>query len=92
MKKFGGTVKIKFGALDIFPNAKVPACNFFQNNDQQAFCLAYYRFMLFNISWATAQTGWDTVQCPVQTKQKVQNITPFAAMFELRTVGVFELE
>ena len=29
MKKFGGTVKIKSGALDIFPNAKAPACNFF---------------------------------------------------------------
>jgi len=37
MKKFGGTVEIKFGALDIFPNAKVTACNFFQKNDQQAF-------------------------------------------------------
>jgi len=37
MKKCGGTVKIKFGGLDIFPNAKAPACKFFQNNDQQAF-------------------------------------------------------
>jgi len=37
MKKFGGTVKIKFGALDIFPNAETPVCNFFQNYDQQAF-------------------------------------------------------
>jgi len=36
MKKFGGRVKIKFGAVDIFPNAKAPVCNFFQN-DQQAF-------------------------------------------------------
>ena len=37
MKKFGGTVKIKFGALDIFPNAKTPARNIFQDNDQQDF-------------------------------------------------------
>jgi len=37
MKKFGGKVKIKFSAPGISPNAKVPACNFFQNNDQQAF-------------------------------------------------------
>jgi len=56
MKTFGGSVKIKFGALDIFPNAKAPACNFFQNNDQQAFW-HNYRFMLLNIFWATAQTG-----------------------------------
>jgi len=37
MKKFGGTVKIKSGALEIFPNAKTPACNFFQNSYQQTF-------------------------------------------------------
>ena len=37
MKKFGDTVKIKFGTQDIFPNAKTPAWNFFQNNDHQAF-------------------------------------------------------
>ena len=91
MKKFGDTVKIKHGELDIFPNAKAPACNFFQNNGQQAFW-HNYRFMLLNISWSTAQTGWDTVQCPVQTKQKMQNITAFAAMVEWPTVGVFWLE
>ena len=85
MKNFGDTVKIKFGALDIFPNAKTPACNFFQNNDQQAF----WHFMLLNIFWATAQTGWHG---SVQTKQKMQNITPFAAMVEWLNVGVFGLE
>jgi len=37
MKKFGGTGKIKSGALDIYTKAKAPACNFFQNNDQQTF-------------------------------------------------------
>jgi len=37
MKKFGGAVKIKFGALDIFPNVKALACNFFSEQDQQAF-------------------------------------------------------
>jgi len=54
MKRFGGTVKIKFGAPDIFPNAKVSACNFFQN--QQAFW-HNQRFMLLSIFWVTAQTG-----------------------------------
>jgi len=37
MKKFGGAGKIMSGALDIYPKAKAPACNFFQNNDQQTF-------------------------------------------------------
>jgi len=36
-EKVWGTVEIKFGTLDIFPNAKAPACNFFQDNDQQDF-------------------------------------------------------
>jgi len=81
MKKFRGTVK-KFGALDIFPNAKAPACNFFQNNDQQAHSTSFGRL----------PRQADTVQCPVQAKQKVQNITLFAAMAERPTVGVFGLE
>jgi len=34
----------------------------------------------------------DSVQCPVQAKQKLQNITPFAAMVEWPTVGVLGLE
>ena len=34
----------------------------------------------------------DTVQCPVQTKQKMQNITLFAVIVEWPTVGVFGLE
>ena len=34
-EKVWGTVKIKFGALDIYPNAKAPGCNFFRN--KQAF-------------------------------------------------------
>jgi len=37
MNKFGGTVKIKFGALDIFSQRESPSVQFFQNNDQQAF-------------------------------------------------------
>jgi len=57
MKKFRGTVKIKSGALDIFPNAKAPACNFFQNNYQQTFW-HNERCMLLSIFWPTAQTGW----------------------------------
>jgi len=64
MKKFGDSEN-KFGALDIFPNAKTPACNFFQNNDQQAFW-HNWRFMLLNIFWGTAQTGWHG---SMQTKQ-----------------------
>jgi len=37
MKKCGGTVKIKFGGLDIFPNAKAPACNFFSEQPLTSF-------------------------------------------------------
>jgi len=37
MKTFGGTGEIKSGASDIYLEAKAPACNFFQNNDQQTF-------------------------------------------------------
>jgi len=45
--------------------------------------------MLLNIFWTTAQTGWHG---SVQTKQKMQNITPVAAMVEWPTIGVFGLE
>ena len=93
MKTFGGKGKIKFGALDIFPNAKAPAWNFFQNNDQQDF----WHYKIFGITYYSTSFGRlprpaDTVQCPVQTKQKMQNITPFATMVEWPTVGVLGLE
>ena len=90
MKKFGGTVKIKFGALDIFPNAKAPACNFFLNKTNKLFGIT-------SVSWNSTSFGRlprqaDTVQCLVQIKQKLQNITPFAAMVEWPTAGVFGLK
>jgi len=46
-EKVWGHSESKSGAKDIFPNAKTPACNFFQNHYQ----------MLLNIFWPTAQTG-----------------------------------
>jgi len=47
--------------------------------------------MLLNIFGRLPRQA-DTVQCPVQIKQKMQNITHFAAMVEWPTVGVFGLE
>jgi len=61
-----GTVKIKFGARDIFPNAKDPPCNFFQNNDQQAFDVT--SVSCYSTSFGRLPGQADTVQCPVQTK------------------------
>ena len=36
-EKVWGTVKIKLGALDIFPNGKAPACNFFRTTTNKLF-------------------------------------------------------
>jgi len=90
MKKFGGTVKIKFGALDISPNAKAPACNFFQNKTNKLSGIT--SVSCYSTSFGRLPKQADTVQCPVQTKQKLHNITPFAAMVEWPTVGIFGLE
>jgi len=90
MKKFKDRVKIKSGALDIYPKAKVPDCNFFRTTTNKRFdttsvaCYSTYFDRLYSHA--------DTVQCPVQTKQKIQNITLFAAMVEWTTGGVFGLE
>jgi len=86
MKKFGDTVKIMFGALDIFPNAKTPACNFFQNNDQQAFGITSVSG--YSTSFGRMPRQADTVQCRPSKKCK----TPFAAVVEWPTVGVYGLE
>ena len=90
MKKFEGTVKLKFGALDIFPNVKAPACDFFRATTNKFFDVT--SVSCYSTSCGRLPRQTDTVQCPVQTRQKLQNITHFAAMAEWPTVGVFGLE
>ena len=80
MKKFGGTVKIKFGAPNIFPNAKAPACNFFRTTTNKLFGMT--SVSCYSTSFGRLPRQADTVHFPVQTKQKLQNITPFSAMVE----------
>jgi len=91
MKRFGGTVKIKFSALGIFPNAKAffPTQHaiFFRITTKKLFGITSVSY--YSTSFGRLPRQADTVQCPVQTMQK---ITPFAAMFEWPTVGVFGLE
>ena len=63
MKKFGGTVKTRFGALDIFSNAKVPACNFFRAMTNKLFGITSVSY--YSTSFELLTRHSDTVQCPV---------------------------
>jgi len=90
MKKFGDTAKIKFGTLDIFPNAKAQACNFFRTTTNKLYGIT--SVSCYSTSFGRLPIQADTVQCPVQAKQKMQNIKLFAAMVERPTVGVFGVE
>jgi len=88
MKKFGGTGEIKSGALDIYLKAKAPAYNFFfRTTTNKRFGTTSVACYLTSFGRLPRQA--DTVQCPVQTEQKTQNITLFAAMVEWPTIGVF---
>jgi len=80
----------KVGTLDIFPNAKAPACNFFQNKTNKLFGIT--SVSCYSTSFGRLPRQADTAQCPAQTNQKMQNIKPFAAMFGWPAVGVFGLE
>jgi len=66
MKKFGDTVKIKFGAPDIFLKAKAPACKFFRTTNNKLYGIT--SVSCYSTSFGRLPRQGDTVQCPVQNK------------------------
>jgi len=70
MKKFGGRVKIKSGALDIFPMRKPQLAIFFRTTTNK--CFGTTSVACYSTSIGRMPRQSDTVQCPVQTKQKIK--------------------
>ena len=86
MKKFRGTVKIKFGSLDIFPTRRPQRAIFFSTTTNKLYGIT--SVSCYSTFFGRLPRQADTVQCPVQAKQKMQNITLFATMVERPTKGL----
>jgi len=89
MKKYGGTVEIKSGVLDICLNRRPQLAIFCRTTNKR---FGTTGVACYSTSFDRLSIKADTVQCSVQTNQKMQNITLFAAVVEWPTVGVFRLE
>ena len=91
MKKYGGT-EDKVQRTIHFSQREAPSVHlfFFRTTTNKLFSIT--SASCNSTSFGQLPRRADTVQCPAQTKQKLQNITPFAAMVEWPAVGIFGRE